>query len=113
MNSILLFLIRFFLPVCFCAGRGKLCPEAKDRMKRLIVLVLLCAALTPGVRAEGYLLQAFDGQILYRALPDGDWMAASQSGAALIGAHDRALLARGMYLPSRAALTRALEDFCS
>ena len=68
-------------------------------MKKRIIS-LFCALL---LLAPGFLLRTRSGRIQY-------YDYASMDG---LSAVDRALLARGLPLEDAAALTRALEDFCT
>ena len=72
--------------------------------KRIISLFCALLLLTPG-----FLLRT---RIQYYDYAAGLW---HETGASMDGlsAVDRALLARGLPLEDAAALTRALEDFCT
>ena len=74
--------------------------------KRIISLFCALLLLTPG-----FLLRTRSGRIQYYDSA-GLW---HETGASMDGlsAVDRALLARGLPLEDAAALTRALEDFCT
>ena len=78
-------------------------------MRRLIAACLLCAALCTSADAAAYFLTIREGRICYREVQSAQW---TNTGCRS-GAGERALLENGLYLPGRAALTRALEDFCS
>ena len=75
--------------------------------KRIISLFCALLLLTPG-----FLLRTRSGRIQYYDYAAGLW---HETGASMDGlsAVDRALLARGLPLAAAAALTRALEDFCT
>ena len=79
----------------------------KTTIIRCVLFLALCAA------AGRYALAVLDGSICYCEPPDGAWVDTGVAAASLPRAQDRALLSRGISFPSRAALTRALEDFCS
>ena len=80
-------------------------------MKRNIIccalFLALCAATKP------YCLTIQNGTIRYCAPPDGAWVDTGVRASSLPRAEDRLLLSGGICFPNRAALTRALEDFCS
>ena len=81
----------------------------KKTMKRLITICALCAAFCISVNAGNFFLIIREGRICYQDVQSGQW---TDTGCR-IGAGERALLENGLYFPGRAALTRALEDFCS
>ncbi len=82
-------------------------------MKRNARVCALLLALGLGLGARTYFLTVNGGRICYRELPDCALIDTGRSVSMLPRAEDRALLSQGMYLTGRAALTRALEDFCS
>ena len=73
----------------------------------LCSLVCALALLSPA-----FWMQTRGGSIQYYARASGLWHGTGVSAAGLSAA-DRALLACGLPLEDSAALTRALEDFCS
>ena len=81
-------------------------------MKRKRICALLLA-LELWLGARTYFLTVNGGRICYRELPDCALIDTGRSVSMLPRAEDRALLSQGVYLTGRAALTRALEDFCS
>lgn len=60
-----------------------------------------------------FLLTVKDGRVCWRETGKNAYIDAGKSISALPFPRDRALLSQGLVLPNRAALTRALEDFCS
>mgnify|MGYP006902872790 FL=1 len=60
-----------------------------------------------------FLLTVKDGRICWRETGTHTYVDAGKSVSALPFPRDRELLSQGLVLPDRAALTRALEDFCS
>ena len=80
-------------------------------MKRIVAACTILLAM--GLGARTYFLTVNGGRICYRELPDCALIDTGRSVSMLPRAEDRALLSQGMYLTGRAALTRALEDFCS
>ena len=80
-------------------------------MKRNIICCLLFLALCAS--AKPYFLTIRNGTICYCMPPDGAWVNTGVCASSLPHAEDRSLLSDGIYFPNRAALTRALEDFCS
>ena len=79
--------------------------------RRRICAILLALGVSLGAKA--YFLTAYSGRICYRALPESTLIDTGRSLLSIPLAEDRALLSHGLYLAGRAALTRALEDFCS
>ena len=77
-------------------------------MKKRIIS-LLCALL---LLAPGFLLRARRGQIQYYDYASGLWHK-TDAAADGLSISDRALLVHGLPLEDAAALTHALEDFCS
>lgn len=76
--------------------------------------VAVCAILLAmGLSAKTYFLTVKGGRICYRELPGAALVDTGRSIFSLPRAEDRALLSQGVYVAGRAALTRALEDFCS
>lgn len=76
--------------------------------------VSVCAILLAMVlSAKTYFLTVKGGRICYRELPGAALVDTGRSIFSLPRAEDRALLSQGVYVAGRAALTRALEDFCS
>ena len=76
--------------------------------------VAVCAILLAmGLGAKTYFLTVKGGRICYRELPGAALVDTGRSIFSLPRAEDRALLSQGVYVAGRAALTRALEDFCS
>ena len=75
--------------------------------KRIISLFCALLLLTPG-----FLLRARSGRIQYYDYAAGLWHE-TDIPARRLSLTDRALLACGLPLEDAAALTRALEDFCS
>ena len=76
--------------------------------------VAVCAILLAmGLGARTYFLTVKGGRICYRELPGAALVDTGRSIFSLPRAEDRALLSHGVYVAGRAALTRALEDFCS
>ena len=76
--------------------------------------VAVCAILLAmGLGARTYFLTVKGGRICYRELPGAALVDTVRSIFSLPRAEDRALLSQGVYVAGRAALTRALEDFCS
>ncbi len=78
-------------------------------MKKQTVSALCCAMCV----LCGFVLQTRGGVICWRAVEDTLWHPTAQSADMLPNASDRAALAEGIYAENRAALTRALEDYCS
>lgn len=60
-----------------------------------------------------FLLTVKDGRVCWRETGKNAYIDAGKSISSLPFPRDRALLSQGLVLPNRAALTRALEDFCS
>ena len=81
-------------------------------MKKRCICALLMA-LGLGIGARTYFLTVKDGRICYREVPGSALVDTGRSVSMLPRAEDRALLSQGVYVAGRAALTRALEDFCS
>jgi len=85
-------------------------------MKKLAAFVVLAAAL-PILLAcpagASYVLRAEDGFLRAREETDGSLVYQSRIPVSALPERDRLLLSAGLVLPDRAALTRALEDFCS
>ena len=79
--------------------------------KRRICALLMVLGL--GIGARTYFLTVKDGRICYREVPGTALVDTGRSVSMLPRAEDRALLSQGVYVAGRAALTRALEDFCS
>ena len=79
--------------------------------KRRICALLMALGL--GIGARTYFLTVKGGRICYRELPGPALVDTGRSIFSLPRAEDRALLSQGVYVAGRAALTRALEDFCS
>lgn len=77
-------------------------------MKRLLLTLALCMSLCAG----GFLLTIQNGSICYRE-PGSAWHDTGLRARSTLPAQDVSLLSRGLHFPSRQALTRALEDFCS
>lgn len=76
--------------------------------------VAVCAILLAmGLGARTYFLTVKGGRICYRELPGAALVDTGRSIFSLPRAEDQALLSQGVYVAGRAALTRALEDFCS
>lgn len=76
--------------------------------------VAVCAILLAmGLSAKTYFLTVKGGRICYRELPGAALVDTGRSIFSLPRAEDRALLSQGVHVAGRAALTRALEDFCS
>lgn len=76
--------------------------------------VAICAILLAmGLGARTYFLTVKGGRICYRELPGAALVDTGRSIFSLPRAEDQALLSQGVYVAGRAALTRALEDFCS
>ena len=75
--------------------------------------VAVCAILLAmGLGARTYFLTVKGGRICYRE-PGGAWHDTGLRARSTLPAQDVSLLSRGLHFPSRQALTRALEDFCS
>lgn len=79
--------------------------------KRRICALLMALGL--GIGARTYFLTVKGGRICYREVPGAALVDTGRSIFSLPRAEDRALLSQGVYVAGRAALTRALEDFCS
>ena len=82
-------------------------------MKRNARVCALLLAMGLVLGARTYFLTVKDGRICYQALPGAALVDTGRSVSMLPRAVDRALLSQGVYFADRAALTRALEDFCS
>ena len=82
-------------------------------MRKLFLICALFLTLSVCCGAPAYLLRLQGGRICYREMTEDRWTDTGKSALSVPGAEDRALLSRGLLLPGRAALTRALEDFCS
>ena len=80
-------------------------------MKRNIAAYAILLAM--GLGARTYFLTVKGGRICYREVPGTALVDTGRSIFSLPRAEDRALLSQGVYVAGRAALTRALEDFCS
>ena len=78
-------------------------------MKHRLCTILFAALLL----SPAFWLQTRGGQISYRDCASGVWHETGVCADALPNAGDRALLHCGLPLADAAALTRALEDFCS
>ena len=76
--------------------------------KRLFPLLCALILLSPA-----FLLRSRGGYLQYYEYTAACWHSTCTRSAALPNAADRALLVCGIPLEDRAALTRALEDFCS
>lgn len=78
---------------------------------------LLCLALfsVPSICAAGgsYILGVQHGLIAYYDPAADNWTQTTCPLDALPNAQDRRVLSSGLSMDSRAALTRALEDYCS
>lgn len=78
---------------------------------------LLCLTLfsVPSIRAAGagYILGVQNGLIAYYDPAVDGWTQTACPLDALPNAQDRQALSSGVSMDSRAALTRALEDYCS
>lgn len=83
------------------------------RLWRLVLLCALCARLAGAVGAEEFILAIRDGRVCYCAASSGQWVDTGVSSDASLGARERLMLQAGLHLHGRAALSRALEDFCS
>lgn len=84
-------------------------------LRRLAVLALLLCSVAPAVRAAApaYTMTIADGFIAVWDHGAGDWHLRSAVPAAILSEQDQQLLRQGLELADSAALTRALEDFCS
>lgn len=84
-------------------------------LRRLAVSTLLLCSMVPTVcaAAPAYTMTIADGFIAVWDHGAGDWYLRSAVPAAMLTEQDRQLLQQGLELPGSAALTRALEDFCS
>ena len=84
-------------------------------LRRLAVLALLLCSVAPAVRAAApaYTMTIADGFIAVWDHGAGDWHFRSAVPAAILSEQDQQLLQQGLELADSAALTRALEDFCS
>lgn len=84
-------------------------------LRRLAVsALLLCSAIpTAQAAAPAYTMTIADGFIAVWDHAAGDWHLRSAIPSAMLTEQDRQLLQQGLELPDSAALTRALEDFCS
>lgn len=82
---------------------------------RLVIPVLLLCSMVSNVRAAvpAYTMTIADGFIAVWDHCTGDWHLRSAVPAAMLTEQDRQLLQQGLELADSAALTRALEDFCS
>ena len=80
----------------------------KHRFGAAISALALCAQC-----ACTYFLTARGGEIFYREQTQGAWLDTGVPLSALPSERDRAMISQGIRFPARAALTRALEDFCS
>lgn len=85
-------------------------------MKKLAAFTVLSAVL-PVLLAcpagASYVLRAEDGFLRAREEPGGSLVYQSRIPVSALPERDRLTLAAGLVLPDRAALARALEDFCS
>ncbi len=77
-------------------------------MKRWLLACALCVSIC----VNGFFLTIQNGSICYRE-PGGAWHDTGLRAHSVLPAQDASLLSRGLHFPSRQALTRALEDFCS
>lgn len=81
-------------------------------MKQRLLIFALCLALCTGICTGGFFLTIQNGSVCYRE-PGGAWHDTGLHARSALPAQDASLLSRGLHFPSRQALTRALEDFCS
>ncbi len=85
-------------------------------MKKLAAFTVLAAVL-PALLAcpagASYVLRAEDGFLRARDEADGSLVYQSRIPLSSLPERDRLTLSAGLVLPDRAALTRALDDFCS
>ena len=84
-------------------------------LRCLAISVLLLCSVAPAVRAAApaYTMTIADGFIAVWDYGAGDWHLRSAVPAAILSEQDQQLLRQGLELADSAALTRALEDFCS
>ncbi len=84
-------------------------------LRRLAVSALLLCSVAPTARAAApaYTMTIADGFIAVWDHGTGDWHLRSAVPAAILSEQDQQLLRQGLELADSAALTRALEDFCS
>lgn len=82
-------------------------------IRQLLLLCALCAQLTGAARAADYKLAIRGRHICYQEAHTGAWVDTGVCADQTLGAQDRLLLQAGLHLHGRAALSRALEDFCS
>ena len=84
-------------------------------LRCLAISVLLLCSVAPAVRAAApaYTMTIADGFIAVWDHGAGDWHLRSAVPAAILSEQDQQLLQQGLELADSAALTRALEDFCS
>ena len=84
-------------------------------LRRLAVSALLLCSVAPAVRAAApaYTMTIADGFIAVWDHGAGDWHLRSAVPVAIFSEQDQQLLRQGLELADSAALTRALEDFCS
>lgn len=71
------------------------------------------AALLLAICSAPYILCDRGGQIAYYDTAADMWHETGVCTEALVNEADRAALTRGLTFSERAALTRALEDYCS
>lgn len=84
----------------------------KQRMSILLCSVfLLC--LSVSAAEPVYILQQHENEICWYDIAADRWHPTGCPADTIGSSADRALLADGLPLYSRAELTRALEDFCS
>lgn len=85
-------------------------------MKKLVpfaIWALILPILLACPAGASYILRAEDGFLRAREEPGGALVYQSEIPVSALPERDRFLLAAGLFLPDRAALTRAMEDFCS
>ena len=81
-------------------------------MKRLTFLCALLAVLLGNLLLSGYIFGMRDGFLGYCG-DDGIWTVTDIPAQSVCRQEDRNRLTQGIYLDTKQALSKALEDFCS
>lgn len=82
-------------------------------MRRFALFCALALCFSCASRAEDYYFVSRGGHICYAEKSSGRWVDTGSCPPDAASRADRAILSGGMHLHGRAALSRALEDFCS
>ncbi len=83
------------------------------KIAAFVVWAVVLPVLLACPAGASYILRAEDGFLRAREEPGGALVYQGEIPVSALPERDRPLLSAGLLLPDRAALTRALEDFCS